>query len=382
MAETMWWSVNRWYPLCRPDELGGTGTAAPTEECAAFVHGDDIFLFANQAVRIRFLNRSSGYLGKGYCHERANMARSVTRAMLQTFLRTGTDQIFVMDGYNGLSRYQWYDVSANTWTAVTDVQPPSNIYESACLYFPSLDKCFMPEGSGDRNGFVEFDPSVPSWTEKTDMPFDAAFFCAGVIGSKAYIADGAYLYDDTNRTYEYDPASHTFTAKANCPDTHQRCTGAVLDGILYKMGDNINSEQCHLSGYDPASNTWTSYRTIATGTRYGENGCPRLLALESAGMLVMVAAVTGTGSYNFPWYGIMPRGVTVSGTLKNKSGGNVDGDPVIAIGLEHPQFVGAAGEAGSGTFSLEVPGPQSSAKLIGIIGWPESDAVAGTVKVV
>lgn len=98
------------------------------------------------------------------------------------------------------------------------------------------------------NDWWEYDPASDSWTQRANFPtvnYGAIFFSAG---NKGYCGGGAFL---ANQFYEYDPQLNTWTPIANCPTTPGDMPAFSVNGKGYV----IQSSQIY--EYDPATDTWT-----------------------------------------------------------------------------------------------------------------------------
>jgi N-acetylneuraminic acid mutarotase len=131
------------------------------------------------------------------------------------------------------------------------------------------------------NDLWEFDPGTNSWTQKANFPGiarrDAAAFS---IGTKGYVGTGmdnadAVFGNPQSDFYEYNPVTNTWTAKAPYPGNSGMgiyyASGFAIGGKGYfccgKRGSSSYSNE--LWEYNPASNTWTSKANFPLGGRYG-----------------------------------------------------------------------------------------------------------------
>ncbi|MEJ2700941.1 MAG: kelch repeat-containing protein [Sedimentisphaerales bacterium] len=103
-----------------------------------------------------------------------------------------------------------------------------------------------------------------SWTQKSDMPTPRFNHSAAVVNGKIYIIGGvasepSFLNGkELSAVEEYDPATDTWTRKADMPVARGYLTKSnpVLDGKIYVIGGG-KSGSSRVDVYDPAMDTWT-----------------------------------------------------------------------------------------------------------------------------
>ncbi|GAB4143060.1 MAG: hypothetical protein Fur0041_18180 [Bacteroidia bacterium] len=96
----------------------------------------------------------------------------------------------------------------------------------------------------------EYDPASNSWTQKADYPTPSGNYgaIAFATSSKGYVGGGATL---NGEFFEYNPQTNTWTAIANCPvSPTDQGSFAVNDKGYVLMGSALYE-------YDPATNNWT-----------------------------------------------------------------------------------------------------------------------------
>ena len=122
----------------------------------------------------------------------------------------------------------------------------------------------------------EYDPSVDTWTQKTDFPGAKRRWLIGfVIGEKCYVGLGAYMISAGNYTYytdfyEFDPATNTWTAKASFPGTPRASSFcfSIKDKGYVGGGSGASGVMSDLWEYNPTTNTWTQKNNIGCGSKY------------------------------------------------------------------------------------------------------------------
>lgn len=115
----------------------------------------------------------------------------------------------------------------------------------------------------------QYDPASNSWTRKADLHSARREFAAGVANGKIYVACGMSWSDPNAVTYvatteEYDPAADTWTERAPCPAVpavnnifgNAHIGGTSANDRLYVAVTTPSSAA--LYQYDPVGNSWTS----------------------------------------------------------------------------------------------------------------------------
>src|SRR5947207_1089889 len=131
------------------------------------------------------------------------------------------------------------------WSFVASM--PLDFYGAAGGYVPGNGKIYIV--SGYNTGTVdsaqpntwEYDPVTDTWNDLTatvPFPHPAGGFAFGVINDKLYISGGRDAANaDINFTWEFDPAIPAYTAKADMPGGQPNVRGsAVAVGALFAFG--------------------------------------------------------------------------------------------------------------------------------------------------
>ncbi len=111
-----------------------------------------------------------------------------------------------------------------------------------------------------------------TWTRKADMPTGRCTFSTGVVDGKIYAVGGAKGRTDLLRSMplqiveEYQPATDTWTRKADMPTARNALSVSVVDGKIYAIGgaEGIGAPLQTVEEYDPATDTWTNNADIPT----------------------------------------------------------------------------------------------------------------------
>jgi len=115
----------------------------------------------------------------------------------------------------------------------------------------------------------EYDPATDTWTTKSEMPTARQGLSTSVVDGKIYAIGGgaspssSYQWAETFSTVEeYDPATDTWTRKADMPTARGWHSANVLDGRIYVIGGSSSVPSggtaiLALEVYEPATDTWT-----------------------------------------------------------------------------------------------------------------------------
>jgi N-acetylneuraminic acid mutarotase len=193
-----------------------------------------------------------------------------------------------------------------------------------CAAFSIGNKGYMGIGhinsgliSDDYHDWWEFDPATNSWTQKADYPVDRYGTATFVIGNKGYMGTGQKQgAPDQKEFYQYDPISNIWTQKADFPMTSAGNLGFAINGMGY-MGISSGTG---LYRYDPTLDTWTAISTPITSSDYGSifviaNKAYIVPAYSSA--LYMFDPITGLTTNKAPFIGPIRYGSS-SFTLKGQ----------------------------------------------------------------
>lgn len=212
--------------------------------------------------------------------QKADMPRYLTH---HAMCRAG-DSLYVAGGSDDTPTvgtfFMQYDIASNTWTDLTSTDPlPAAREAGALIYNSGNGKLYYfmgDDGAGNRVLKVyEYDPSAASgsrWSTKTDFPTSAINqFGSWLYNGKVYITggyQGSSTYSD--RTYEYNISTDTWTRKADMLDAHGRARHAASEenGIGYVIGGWNNWTGVGLTTaekYTHSSNSWAAGDALAAG---------------------------------------------------------------------------------------------------------------------
>jgi N-acetylneuraminic acid mutarotase len=208
---------------------------------------------------------------------RGNLAAGVQNNSL------GQPVLYAIGGFDpgtGLTRaVEAYNFATNSWStkaklplALTNTNGVGVI--GGKLYLSGGSFVTADGLGGLHPGLNVYDPASNSWTKKADMPKRVAGGVTGVINGKLYVLGGSCNNCGPDpvirRLYRYDPATNTWTALAWAPNPHGRGAGGVINGKFYVAGGGGSNfgPSNKLDVYDPATNRWKTLAPMPTA-RYG-----------------------------------------------------------------------------------------------------------------
>ncbi len=154
---------------------------------------------------------------------------------------------------------------ADTWTQKADM-PTARYGSSTCV----VDgKIYAIGGVGGLKKVEEYNPATDTWTKKADMPTGRTFLASSTVDGKIY-AIGGYTSHAANSTKlaaveEYDPATNTWTKKADMPGPRGGLGTSVVNGRIYAVGGSGSAGYiATVWEYDPATDTWTTKADMPT----------------------------------------------------------------------------------------------------------------------
>jgi len=116
-----------------------------------------------------------------------------------------------------------------------------------------------------------YDPATDTWTRKADMPTARRTVAACVVDGRIYVLGGnaSYASIELLPTVEvYDPTTDTWTQASDMPaGPTNHHTASVVDGKMYIIGGCVWGK-AYMSPvvfvYDPATDTWTTAADLPT----------------------------------------------------------------------------------------------------------------------
>ena len=200
---------------------------------------------------------------------------------------TINNKAYVGLGWNGVDRYSdfWeYNPDNRSWRQLANF-PGVGRYQAVA--FSANGKGYVGTGYDGTNrlkDFYEYDPGSNTWTKKADFAGSGRYGAVALsIGDKGYVGTGS---DGANKKdfWEYNPGSNTWTQKASLFGNKRiGATAFTLGNLGYIVsgtdnGVNLTSNEA----YDPATDTWTSLRSLNEQSDYNYSAVARYNAVSFA----------------------------------------------------------------------------------------------------
>jgi N-acetylneuraminic acid mutarotase len=174
-----------------------------------------------------------------------------------------------------LSTVEQYDPATDTWTTKANMPTARGMASSSVVD----GKIYVFGGAliyqGTSLSTVEqYDPATDTWTSKADMPTPTVWPSASAVNGRIYVIGGSaggpgasQWYQGTSTVEEYDPATDTWTPKADMPTARTALSTSVVNGRIYAIGGRFGNNSSAFSTveeYDPATDTWTPKADMPT----------------------------------------------------------------------------------------------------------------------
>jgi N-acetylneuraminic acid mutarotase len=178
------------------------------------------------------------------------------------------DKIYAIGGFVGgiqtdTNLVEVYDPVTDSW--VTKTPMPTSRYAFAIAVV--ANKIYVMGGMLPVVATVEeYDPSADTvggtpWKTKTSMPTRRMGPACAVIRDTIYVYGGSYSVGmkDTLVNECYDPATDSWTARADMDFNRYGCGGFSYNNEAYSVGGyNYSSYFTNVDVYDPVGNSWSS----------------------------------------------------------------------------------------------------------------------------
>lgn len=169
-------------------------------------------------------------------------------------------KIYAFGGLGGLAKVEEYDPATDTWTSKTDMPTGRSFLECSVID----DKIYVIGGNDSEGGWgaslatVEvYDPATDTWTKKADMSTVRDGAGVSFVNGKLYAMGGSEVHGfqswSTLRSVEeYDPLTDTWTPKTDMYRARETFSAIVVGEKIYAIGSFAPYEEM----YDPAIDTW------------------------------------------------------------------------------------------------------------------------------
>jgi len=194
-------------------------------------------------------------------------------------------KIYVIGGvpvaHGATAATEEYDPATDTWTRRADM-PTARFGHSAAAVDGIIYAIGGGRGGPELSTVEAYNPATDMWTTKADMPTPRGLLGSiVVVDGKIYVIGG--MFGETvadNRALSaveaYDPATDTWTKKANMPTAIMDVGACVVDGRIYVTGgfpawpQNASDALSTVEVYDPVTDTWTQTSDMPMG-RWGHS---------------------------------------------------------------------------------------------------------------
>ncbi len=177
------------------------------------------------------------------------------------------------DGSNVISTVEEYDPVTDEWTKKADMPTERHALSASVVN----GKIYAIGGGGENTGSLstveEYDPVTDKWTGKADMPTARYYLSTSVVNGKIYAIGGGVrsIGPYLSTVEEYDPVTDTWAKKADMPTPRGGLSTSVMNGKIYaiggsheRYGTNDYTGLSTVEEYDPATDTWTKKADMPT----------------------------------------------------------------------------------------------------------------------
>ena len=180
------------------------------------------------------------------------------------------DKVYVVGGLlttGSSNRLFIYNAFTDAWTEGAPLPVPGGVDHANLAALNG--KVYFLGGIRIGSEFVtgqtfEYDPATNTWTERATMPTPRGASGVAALGGRIYVAGGLTAADSVNNFEAFDPAGNAWAILPPMPTARDhltaQATGSKFYAIAGRRSDNfrVNEE------YDPATNRWTARALIPT----------------------------------------------------------------------------------------------------------------------
>ena len=175
-------------------------------------------------------------------------------------------KIFVIGGFGGPERVEWYDLARGSWERAPDL--PIGVDHAMAAASEGLQSS-APQGVFVFGGYIggsatarafRFDAAATRWEEIAPMPAPRAAAAAVSLGSSIFIVGGADGRGLVAPTYEYNVIARQWRSVAAIPTQRDHLAAAGLGGRVCAVGGRRLSLSLNLAAfecYDPRADAWS-----------------------------------------------------------------------------------------------------------------------------
>ena len=173
--------------------------------------------------------------------------------------------------YQPLHIVEVYDPATDTWITKSDMPTArqgltTSVVNGKIYAIGGGDSTSFPTTVETFSTVEEYDPATDTWTRKADMPTARGWHSASVLDGRIYVIGGssAAPYGGTAilAVEVYDPATDSWIQKGDIPKRMGAGFSSVVDGKVYAFGGYGGLGKVHK--YDPMTDTWTEKADMPT----------------------------------------------------------------------------------------------------------------------
>ncbi len=214
------------------------------------------------------------------------------------------DKIYVLGGSNGsnLDVVEVYDTKTDTWTGAADI--PMTTECIGAVGTGGRIYAFMKGKTYDEKGWVfEYDPALDKWEQKCRMTSARSNLGITVLDEKIYVigglenTDAEGHFENVKDVETLDPKTMVWEKKADLTEAKHAVSVSALNGKIYAVGGSITSGTSDypckdVEEYDPATDSWTKKANLPNQNAYN---CSAILN----GQIYVTGGVTGRRLFSY-----------------------------------------------------------------------------------
>ncbi len=282
------------------------------------------------------------------------------------------------------ARVEAYDPKTNSWTEKAPLPYPINLMTRQAegrqwLAAAAYKGKIYTFGGANLNGEVRdsvdvYDVAKDAWTAGVArLPQPTVGMSAATLGDRIYLFGGSSGVDPlapqaySNRTYEFDPATLRFTAKAPLPIPRFRTQAAVYTGKILVFAGISALGAANAQVYDPATDSWSALPSVSWEKRFWFGDVVGDLVLLAGGRDEHGKSSSSADAYSDSWR----AWVSATNLITSR-------EDAFAVALDGVLYVmGGRTEDGTGLAAAE-KGVPPAAPIAVVIPPPPPPAVAIT----
>jgi N-acetylneuraminic acid mutarotase len=170
-----------------------------------------------------------------------------------------------------------YDPTTNTWTPKADMPTArgglgASVVNGILYVVGGAGSCAPPCFITSLATVEAYDPATNTWTTKADMPTPRIGVAVEVVNGILYAIGGFSSCCGPNGPFgalatveAYDPATNTWTTKTPMPTARGALAASIVNGVIYAIGGgNGSTVFATVEAYDPTTNTWNTKTSMPT----------------------------------------------------------------------------------------------------------------------